>query len=303
MLSSFCAVIVTYNRLEKLKKTLESYSNQILLPKYVIVVNNASTDGTGEYLNDWQKNEEPFQKFVITAPENLGGSGGFYLGQKKALELDVDWIMVADDDAYPNEDYLLGMQQYLNCHDTTKISVICGKVIQENSFLNGHRAYIKNKWSLNFYENMPADVYLKQEFNPDLVSYVGILLNKTKLIQVGLVNKNYFIWQDDHEHSCRLNNVGKIVCLPAYDIVHDCVEDHFDLSWKTYYGYRNRIDLIKQHFAFYFPFSVFLFLLKTLLCPVKGRTMTEVKLRLTAIKDGILGNLGKHPLYKPGWKP
>ena len=303
MISDICVVIVTYNRLDKLKKALASYSAQKLLPKYIVVVNNASTDETGAFLEAWQKRPEGFQKIIITTEENLGGSGGFYLGQKKALELDAGWIMVADDDAYPNVDYLLGLQQYLNCHDTTKISVICGKVIQENSFLNGHRAYINNKWTLNFCENMPADAYLKQEFNPDLVSYVGVLLNKTKLIQVGLVNKNYFIWQDDHEHSCRLRNVGKIICLPAYDIIHDCVEDHFGLSWKTYYGYRNKIDLIKKHFGFYFPFSVLLFFLKTLLCPIKGRTMTEVKLRLAAIKDGILGNLGKHPLYKPGWKP
>ena len=39
-------VIVTFNRLEKLKLALESFKSQTYLPSYVLVVNNASTDGT-----------------------------------------------------------------------------------------------------------------------------------------------------------------------------------------------------------------------------------------------------------------
>ena len=44
------AVVVTYNRLDKLKKALESFEKQLYLPAYVIVADNASTDGTAQYL-------------------------------------------------------------------------------------------------------------------------------------------------------------------------------------------------------------------------------------------------------------
>ena len=40
MKSNIGIVIVTYNRLEKLKHTLNTYENQSLLPQYIIVVNN-----------------------------------------------------------------------------------------------------------------------------------------------------------------------------------------------------------------------------------------------------------------------
>lgn len=43
-------VLVTFNRLEKLKIALESFENQTCSPKYLLVVNNASTDGTGDFL-------------------------------------------------------------------------------------------------------------------------------------------------------------------------------------------------------------------------------------------------------------
>lgn len=32
-------------------------------------------------------------------------------------------------------------------------------------------------------------------------------------------------------------------------------------------------------------------------------TSKEIRLRFAAIKDSLLGKVGKHDLYKPGWKP
>ena len=107
--SDIGCVVVTYNRLEKLKNTLRCYESQGLLPRYVIVVDNASTDGTYEYLEEWKKERELFDKIVIHSEENGGGSGGFYLGEEESLKRDADWVMLADDDAYPEPNYLKGI--------------------------------------------------------------------------------------------------------------------------------------------------------------------------------------------------
>lgn len=99
------AVIVTYNRLYLLKEVLEAFDNQTRVPDYIIIVNNASTDGTEAFLEEWKKTEIKGQtKFVITPEENLGGSGGFYIGTERALSLDADWVWVSDDDAIPDRD-------------------------------------------------------------------------------------------------------------------------------------------------------------------------------------------------------
>ena len=69
------AVIVTYNRLYLLKEVLEAFDNQTRVPDYIIIVNNASTDGTEAFLEEWKKTEIKGQtKFVITPEENLGKS-------------------------------------------------------------------------------------------------------------------------------------------------------------------------------------------------------------------------------------
>ena len=75
-------VIVTYNRLEKLKKAIASYENQTRTFRNMIVVNNHSTDGTQEFLEAWKMEKAAFSKYVISTDDYLGGSGGYYLGQK-----------------------------------------------------------------------------------------------------------------------------------------------------------------------------------------------------------------------------
>lgn len=302
--SNVAVVIVTYNRLEKLSKALCCYEKQFKKPKYVIVVNNNSNDGTVDYLKMWQSKQSCFKKVVINLDENLGGSGGFYEGQKYAMQLqDVDWILISDDDAYPEHNYISGLCGFIKEHNKCTFSVVCGKVVEFGTYVNIHRRFLKNKWTRNFYASVPEKYFTKEYFNVDIVSYVGILVNREILKQVGLVNKDYFIWNDDVEHSCRLREKGEMVCVPQYYMVHDAEPSNFELSWKDYYGYRNNVCIFKKHFKLQMTFVVAVTIAKALLCPLKGKSITEVKLRLTAIKDGLLGNLGKHPIYKPGWKP
>lgn len=296
-------VIVTYNRLDKLKITLQHYANQIKKPEFMIVVNNASTDGTAEFLDEWKNLSDGFVKEIITTTKNLGGSGGFYIGEERALEKNASWIMIADDDAYPAPDYLSGICHYLDSKNEDSISIVCGKVIEHGNYVNIHRSIWRSKWDRNFHIPASAINYTKTFFIPDFVSYVGIIINRDKLQKAGLVNKENFIWCDDTEHTYRLSKFGKIVCLPAYSIYHDVESANDSLSWKYYYGYRNDLIFFKRHFPAHFWPVLIKLLLKTLVCPLHGKSWSEISLRFAAIWDALAGNMGVHSKYKPGWKP
>ena len=85
-----CAVVVTYNRLELLKLTIEKLLGQNRKLDEVIIINNASTDGTKEFL------ESLGDKITyVSLEKNLGGAGGFSEGIRKAYENGHDyfWIM------------------------------------------------------------------------------------------------------------------------------------------------------------------------------------------------------------------
>ena len=93
-----CAVVVTYNRKELLKRCLDGVLNQSYPVSHILVVDNASTDGTQAMLaQDYPQLE------VLNLPDNMGGAGGFHAGFKRAAEIDCNLIWVMDDDALPSE--------------------------------------------------------------------------------------------------------------------------------------------------------------------------------------------------------
>lgn len=300
------SVIVTYNRLEKLKNTIRAYENQRYKPSYIIVVNNASSDGTHEFLMQWKNTVSDIKKIILNMDENLGGSGGFYEGQKAAMQLDdADWVMVADDDAYPEEDYLLTIKEYLERENTDDIAVICGKVIENESFVNTHRTVKANFFSPHLYRPISQMAYMSNDIvYLDYASYVGIVINKRKMDVAGYVNPEMFIYHDDTDHTYRLGKFGSIICLPKVSMLHDCGKAKVNgNTWKAYYDYRNRLYASRRINIYKFLYLIPIYIAKSLLCPLKGRKFGDIKARLAAVMDGITGKLGKHPVYAPGWKP
>lgn len=299
-------VIVTYNRIEKLKKALECFERQISLPSYILVVDNASTDGTAQYLDMWGSTASVCEKIVIRNKENLGGSGGFYTGLERAFSLEADWIWVSDDDAFPEEDALKEAYSYLTEHEAELegISAICGAVINDGKIDIAHRKNMYSRGVKVIEQLIPEEDYLKPEFELNAFSYVGTIISKAKMAEVGFTQKEYFIWWDDTEHSLRLAKAGRIICVPAIRIEHNVPGGNGKFGWKNYYGYRNAADLYKRHFTkmcyHYFRWRVILI---TCLLDLVGKRRSGNKAVRCAMRDVRDGKLGIHPIYKPGWKP
>lgn len=297
-------IIVTYNRLSKLKQALMSFEKQTFFPSYLLVVDNASTDGTGEYLKTWKRESGAFDKIVITMKENRGGSGGFYTGLKKGLSLAADWLWVSDDDAFPCVDALYKTHEYLrqNMERVGTLSAICGQVINHGKIDIAHRK-IYGKKSITITETfVPEKEYEKTEFELNAFTYVGTIMNKEKLKKAGLPNRDFFIWWDDLEHGLRMSKIGKIVCVPAIKIHHDVDENGSSVSWKSYYGYRNMTATYKKYFPgfcyWYFCFKVWV---KIIFNFLTGRKIEEINILQDGFFDAIRNRFGIHAVYRPGW--
>lgn len=296
-------VIVTYNRIEKLKKALECYETQEKKPKYIVVVDNKSTDDTNEFLKDWALDNKEIEKYVITLDQNMGGSGGFYEGLKRSLELDCDWIWVADDDAYPKDDAIYKIDKFLESKsekELNEISAVCGVVRNaDNSIDLDHRRRI-NIGAFTVKEEVVSKTeYDKEFFEIDLLSYVGSVISKRAMKEVGITEKDYFIHFDDSEHGYRLSRVGKIICLTDVEIIHDVMPAVTnEISWKVYYAERNRLFFLKKHFNFrYFWLA---YVKAKISSKRKSKSMQEiVNAYLSDAKNNVQG---MHSIYKPGWK-
>ena len=244
------AVVVTYNRLDKLKKALAAYENSTILPEYLVVVDNHSDDGTAEYLDVWKSTgPAEMKKEVITLPENTGGSGGFYTALKRAAELPAEWIWVADDDAYPERDCLEKLAAYRKAHPSERIAALCASVLTDGKVDTWHRRTLGKTVGIIRERLVPAEAYI-EPFRIDLYSFVGTLLRKSALKQAGLPNKDFFIAYDDSEHSLRVRKTGKIICVPEARVIHDTIDADPDrITWKKYYAVRNKIYSYRKHFG------------------------------------------------------
>ena len=78
------AVVVTYNRKELLTVCLEALLQQTRRPDRILVINNASTDGTEKLFAPGGAFARP-EIELVTLPENVGGAGGFAEGIRRAV--------------------------------------------------------------------------------------------------------------------------------------------------------------------------------------------------------------------------
>lgn len=299
-------VVVTYNRLEKLKHALECYDSQTELFRNLIVVNNSSTDNTAEFLDKWQNKPTVYHKVVINTKENLGGSGGFYVGQKYALDHNADWVFLADDDAYADKDMIKNFYAFCSRHNVNQLSVIASEVLNMNGEIALNHRCRYNIYRFHYFSISSSLVedYMKEYFAFDIVSYVGPFINCQALKKVGLVLPEYFIYFDDSEHSIRLAKYGKLVCVPSIKITHDggVTNEHKDdnliVSWRDYYLVRNKENMLIRHFPFvgiyqYFRFLFFVYL------PHPCNFLNKLNYR--ALNDAVFNKLGKNAKYSPGW--
>lgn len=189
-------VLVTYNRIDKLKTALKSYVNQTTLPDKMIVVDNHSNDGTIEFLKEWCEINHGFEKELIFLPNNTGGSGGFYAGLKKALEYDSDWIYISDDDAYLDDDVIEKIKRYATSTDDN-VGAICATVKENDGLGYYHRRVIKEGVLGIKEKNLPDTDYNRKCVELSTYSFVGTAIRTSSLWNIGLPNKDFFLWYDD----------------------------------------------------------------------------------------------------------
>ncbi|CAJ1190549.1 hypothetical protein FS150101_NMOIFPPK_01290 [Fructilactobacillus sanfranciscensis] len=183
-------VLVTFNRLELLKKSINSVLSQTTPVKKIFIINNHSTDETENYLKGYQ-NDNRFK--VINLKENLGGAGGFSAGLKAAYgdgPYDYYWIM--DDDTLPEPDALKNL---------LKVELPAGVLASNVLWCDTTDEAIMNVPELAYdWMNGSLDNVIKI----DSSSFVSMLVSNEAIELCGFPIKEFFIWGDDKEYSSRI---------------------------------------------------------------------------------------------------
>ena len=215
--NTICAVVVTYNRKELLKKCLEALLCQTYQLDKILVIDNHSTDGTRKML------EQEFSSTIVEPvflEMNTGGAGGFFYGLKKGYELGYDWLWILDDDTIPKSDcceQIFIAKDQIN--DREKLSFLASSIYgPKGEFMNV--PIIDNSPSVNGYPGWYR--YLDNKMvRIKAATFVSIFINRSAISKCGFPCKEFFIWGDDSEYTMRLTQYyGSAYMVGGSQAVH-----------------------------------------------------------------------------------
>jgi GT2 family glycosyltransferase len=210
------ATVLTFNRIALLKECIRCIRNQIVPVDHIIVVNNASTDGTEEWLNEQPDIE------VITTDKNIGGSAGFKKAIEAAYEQQFEWIWMMDDDAFPEKECLENLLKESELQPDNKI-VLAPVVIEGDKVDHMHRGYInfdKIQFPLQVHTNDKIFQSGGNLVEISFASFIGLFIKREIISEIKYPHPNYFIFQEDMEYSIRIIKAGFPIFLVKNAIIY-----------------------------------------------------------------------------------
>lgn len=247
-------VVVTYNRKNLLIKTLQSILKQTVYDEAiqsVIIVDNASTDGTDIWLNKIAS-EDPKIK-IYKMSKNLGGSAGFGFGMRKAVESAAEVVGVLDDDV---ELYSDAVENILKMYSAESI---CGCLRLDKNGKIAERASreynLKSPFILNPRQGALNELYkyaeeLEECESVAFLSFEGMFIPVDIILKIGYPRDEFFVFGDDCDYCIRARKAGfKIYIIREAKLVRQIDYNEKDKfkTWKAKYIIRNFVLLHFLH--------------------------------------------------------
>ncbi|MDK9294936.1 glycosyltransferase [Propionibacterium freudenreichii] len=231
----FAAVVVSYNRIELLKKCLRSLEQQTRPLDEIIVVDNGSTDGSADYVAA----EHPGITLFRTG-ENLGGAGGFAWGVEIALAHGLDGAWLMDDDAEPELDAFKPLADRFEAA-RPEASFLASLVMTHDDQINkGNRPRINSEAERQVEASEQGGIAI------DTATFVGVLINLHFAAKTALPMSDFFIWMDDAEYTYRLSRMANALMIPESKINHPQNPVRNDMGARLFYLVRNQLWFIRE---------------------------------------------------------
>lgn len=282
---SVTVVIVNWNSGDLLAKCLKELDQQTLVPKKTIVVDNASADGSGGVVYQFQNIQ------LLQSISNLGFAGGNNLALK---EVDTNYVALLNPDAFPDPTWLeklveaaeknpdvaaFGSRQMT--HSSDGVIDGLGDVYHFSGLVwrNGHGRQM-----------VTSDVCNKEIFSP----CAGAALYRTEALKrVGGFDEDFFCYVEDVDLGFRLRLAGYRSMLVA-----DAVVEHVGSAttggkhsdFTVYHGHRNLVwTYIKNMPGWMFWAFLPLHLLMNVVAVVRFTLSGQAGVIIKAKKDALLG--------------
>jgi rhamnopyranosyl-N-acetylglucosaminyl-diphospho-decaprenol beta-1,3/1,4-galactofuranosyltransferase len=230
------AVVVTDNRRELLLEALAAVHAQSRAPDAVIVVDNASNDGTAEAVRAHYPSAR-----LAELGHNTGGAGGFAYGIALALADDADLVWLMDDDTVPEPDALRALLEARESHRDAIPALIASRVLWTDGRAHPMNTPRTKPFAGQAERRAAAAVGCLPIRS---ASFVSILVDAGECRRRGLPQADFFLWNDDFEFTTRLLRGNTGLLCPASVVVHKTRtfgSTDADPGPRFFYEVRNKI--------------------------------------------------------------
>jgi GT2 family glycosyltransferase len=280
-------VIVNWNGGRDTLECLASLANLTFPSFKIVVVDNASTDGSAGMIR------KAFPDVtIISTRENLGFAGGCNLGLKYAMDQGANFVWLLNNDTVVEPDTLTQLVRRMQERPSAGM---CGSTLvyyHKRTLVQAYGGAVYNKW-LGTVRHLGQNSSREAEVNPthieknlDYVIAASLLVSRTLLERVGLLSEDYFLYFEELDWATRAKGLFSLAWAPKSVVYHKegrstggglSAEPRHKSKMSDYYGIRNRLKFTKRYYPWALP-TVYLCLLYTLFNRIRRGQWDRIKM-------------------------
>lgn len=227
-------VVLNYNGKRTLSRCLRSIQALEYARKEVVVVDNASTDGSFDSVRE----QLPSAHFIRNS-ENVGFARGANVGLRYALDQGADFVWLLNPDASVSKDALGRLITLFRKHPL--VGMASPVVYEPKKAYQRRRRVWFGGGRINWFRLRAEHTHMRSHTHPfetGFLSGCALLLRAESLRKVGLFDERFFLYYEDVDLSLRMKRAGyKIVVSPHVSAVHS--EESRHNPDKTYWLVRS----------------------------------------------------------------
>ena len=287
-------VIVNWNSYEDTLDCIESISNIKYENHEIIIVDNGSTDCSGEQL------EHDFEHInVIFNETNRGFSGGVNTGLEQAIEAGSDYALILNNDTIVESDFLRPLVETAEQH--TRVGIVTGilRFHESGEVQSAGRSFHKKFVKSPHWNDICSDC----PYETECVSGALALFSTAFLEECGLLDESYFFAMEDVEISWRARiNSWKLMVAPESVVYHKGGVTSTDTPFTWYHRIYGRLQfasdyLARSEISFFYFFLIFKIGRNMINWVING----HIDVIWSVLKAGVDFTTGKDAQANPNW--
>lgn len=281
---SVSIIIVNWNSGNLLRECLRHIHLQTILPEQVFVVENASTDGSGE-IEDYSG-----RVTVLKMESNIG----FAAGNNRALcECKTKFVALLNPDAFPEPEWLEQLLKAAN-KDIDSASFGSQQLCCKNSLIIDGIGDCYHMSGLAWRNRHGKRIKTEDQIACEIFSpcAAAAIYRRKALLNVGGFDEDYFCYSEDVDLGFRLRLAGyKSMYVPKAVVHHvgSATSGGQRSDFSVYYGHRNIVWTFVKNmpgalFWFLLPFHMLLNIVTIVAFAARGQFDVIFKAKVDAVK-------------------